>query len=104
MEVGDNEGEGDAAAHQPMRHGDCYAGNCISHVTRPHCGRVNHRANAGTANLGLPVGAPGGPTTPPQATAKAPQATAKATQATAKATKAKAKAKETKVEARELEG
>ena len=90
MEVGGNEGEGDAAAHQPMRHGDCYAGNCISHVTRPHCGRVNHRANAGTANLGLPVGAPGGPTTPPQATAKA--------------THAKAKAKETKVEARESEG
>ena len=73
-----------------MRHGDRDAVYCTCHVTRPHCGQVNHRANAGTANLRLPVGAPDGPTTPPQATAKA--------------THAKAKAKETKVEARESEG
>ena len=99
---GDNEGEGDAAAQQPMRHGDRDAVYCTCHVTRPHCGQVNHRANAGTADLGLPVGAPDGPTTPPHATAKATQA--KATQAKATKAKAKAKTKETKVEARESEG
>ena len=59
---GDNEGEGDAAAQQPMRHGDRDAVYCTCHVTRPHCGQVNHRANAGTADLGLPVGVPGGST------------------------------------------
>ena len=87
-----------------MRHGDRDAVYCTCHVTRPHCGQVNRRANAGTADLGLPVGAPDGPTTPPQATAKATQAKAKAKATKAKATKAKAKAKETKVEARQSEG